>query len=846
MRKESFLLFLLEVGGLSSSLWNYCVYKWALQKGGPFFLFLTSFLGIAILVGMILFAVLTLYTRFMARYTQQDQRDLMHPLLITLTPFLILYLSLLEHFVYLRDIQGVLPLVSVLGIAYLHYSFWERSIKIPSLSADSEQERNAFPHRFSRPKLTSRSVLILSIFLYILYASGVFFPSQPITGDEPHYLLITYSLISDGDINLFNNYRDKDYLRFYPGELESHAHPGKKGHGYEYSNHLPGLPLLLVPSYFIGEKLGSIVPPLARDPTRQQRVLIFTIQAFMGLLAALLGWVFFLFARDFTKNQNAALLSWGVFILTSPLFFYSHLIYPEIPASLLMIAILYNILGVKIQSSSAFLWTGLGIALFPWLGIKYTILSLGLFAITFYIFWKSGRMRGKNLLLFLTPLFVSSGLFLFHLWTLYGNIRPSSLYRGFRPADPGFFLPIFHFDLGEFFRCGLSYLFDQRIGIFPYAPIYLIFIPGIIISVRRKIKNVFPVLGILFLYWGFCSLAYYWGGYCPPGRTLLPVVWIVALFMAEAFTWGKNKGSIIARRGLLFLSFGITFICAKHPEFLYHEELSGSLNPSGVYSKLLTSFSNSIVNFRNVVPSLINKERILWMPMLYWLLALVFVCFLSLKKEDKALPVHSDLKKPVFGVFLLAALFVAYTFFNIHLEHANDFKEKQYTLYFQDDNNFGSELGGFWTRGQRKADILIWTDYCASEIRVKLSSPIPGKAKVRVGKIAQSSTRSRLGYQGKTLVFPSPVGFPWRGGHLYSIGIQEERGFYPYRLDPKVQDNRFLGVFVEIEAEQDKNQNHDPPPVKDISSKITPHMFQLPHSCRRAITGSTRAARIAG
>lgn len=806
MRRKSLLLFLLEVGALASYLWNRCVYDRIAAKGAAPLLFFLTYLGTAVLVGCILYAALVLYTRFMALASQQEQKILWHHQLIALSPLLLLFLSLLEHFVYLRDLQGVLLAVSALGTAYLQYDLWERRIKNSSQDSVLAKQKKAVPQRVFSPQRTSFIVLFLSIFIYTLYASGVIFPAHPMTGDEPHYLLLTHSLISDGDINLSNNYRDKDYLQFYPGELESHARPGKKGPGYEYSKHTPGLSILLIPSYFIGEKLGKIVSHLTRDPIRQPQILILTLHVSMGLFAALVCWIFFLFARDFTKNQNIALLSWFILTTTSPMLFYSHLIYPEIPASLLLIAILYRVFSSRPLSSWTLLWVGLGIALIPWLGVKYIILSVGLFGFVIINFWKSDRMRGKNILLFAVPILLSSGFFLFYLWSLYGNIWPTSIYKGYLSSGPIRSLAIFHLKFSEFFRCGLSYLFDQTVGIFPYSPIYMIFFPGVVLSFVRKKRQALPLLAIFLLYWGFCSSAYYWGGYCPPGRALLPVIFILALFIAGALAWGKNPHSVSIHRGLLFLSLGTAFLCAKDPMLLYHEFLSRFVLLGDAYSNLMNSLSNSVLNPRILVPSLIDKNHILWAPLIFWLLAFVLICFLFLKKEKKVPAPHEEINKPVLAVYILSVLLIAYTFFDIHLGRAYVFKNKPYALYFQDTNNFGQELEGFWTKGREATEILIKADIRASAIHVRLSSPAPGKATIRVGRMKQSAPRGLTEGQEKTLTLSSPVGFPWKGGYLYCIRVKEDRGFHPHRLDSKVQDNRFLGVFVEIAVETDQSQ----------------------------------------
>jgi hypothetical protein len=474
-----------------------------------------------------------------------------------------------------------------------------------------------------------------------------------------------------------------------------------------------------------------------------------------------------------------------------------------------MILILYRILSLKNLSSSAFLWIGLGIAVLPWLGVKYIILSAGLFGFVLINFWKTDRWRGKNIPLFMAPILLSSGFFIFYLWSLYGNIWPSSIYKGYLSSGSSPSLAIFHLKVSEFFRCGLSYLFEQSLGIFPYAPIYMIFFSGVVLSFVRKKRQALPLFGMFLLYWGFCSMAYYWGGYCPPGRTLLPVMFILALFMAGALAWGKNPYSVSIHRVLLFLSLGITFLCARNPKLLYDESLSLFLFQSKIYSNLMNSLSNSVVNLRIHVPSLINKEQFMWTPLIFWLLACVLICFLFLKNWKKAFTTQGNLSKPVIAVSIISTLLIAYTFFNIHLDRAYRFKNKPYELYFQDTNNFGQELEGFWTKGQIASEILMKTDKRASEIRVKLSSPAPGKATTRVGRAKQSALRGRIEGQEKTLIFPSPVGFPWGDGYLYSIRIQEDRGFHPYQLDPRVEDNRFLGVFVEIAVDSDKKKSRD-------------------------------------
>src|SRR5216684_3671559 len=60
-------------------------------------------------------------------------------------------------------------------------------------------------------------------------------------GDEPHYLVITQSLLYDHDLKIENNHARGDYRAYFPGDLAPHV--GARGrNGAVYSIHSPGIP----------------------------------------------------------------------------------------------------------------------------------------------------------------------------------------------------------------------------------------------------------------------------------------------------------------------------------------------------------------------------------------------------------------------------------------------------------------------------------------------------------------------------------------------------------------------------------------------------------------------------
>ena len=67
-------------------------------------------------------------------------------------------------------------------------------------------------------------------------------------GDEPHYLVITQSLLYDGDLRIENNHQQDQYLAYYDGVLK----PDFMRRGVDrqiYSIHAPGVAALVLPAF---------------------------------------------------------------------------------------------------------------------------------------------------------------------------------------------------------------------------------------------------------------------------------------------------------------------------------------------------------------------------------------------------------------------------------------------------------------------------------------------------------------------------------------------------------------------------------------------------------------------
>ena len=348
----------------------------------------------------------------LSRKTGRASKALEPGIVIALSPACLLFLKHLSAAVFLMDIRGYLVPLAAAGTVVL----------LSMLFAENRRPAETARAAPRRPWLW---LFLVSFAANAFFASGLVFPPHPLTGDEPHYLLITKSLIDDGDIDLYNNTVQEDHRRFYPGVMETHAKPGRGGPGTLYSRHLPGLSILLLPFYALADRMESL------------SAFVFIVRLPICLLTALLGAVFFLFALDLTGSRRAATAAWCVFSFSAPVFFYSSLIYPEVPAALIAI-LAFRVLFMRPKAGpAALLLSGAGIGLLPWFSAKYAVLSIVLFILAAAPRLKKFRSSRRELLHLSAAPVVLGLLYLFFLRVDLRPLQPRRrLHRRRGPANP--------------------------------------------------------------------------------------------------------------------------------------------------------------------------------------------------------------------------------------------------------------------------------------------------------------------------------------------------------------------------------------------------------------------------
>ena len=173
-----------------------------------------------------------------------------------------------------------------------------------------------------------------------------------VTGDEPFYLLSTQSLLSDGDLELDDEYRNGEERRFWDGRVPLWKQMAPTADGRLLAPHDPGLSLLVLPAYWAGGLRGA--------------------QRFLAVLWALAAACAAVLARRAGAPPWAAALGAVVVGLGTPGVVYASQVYPEGAAALLVALALLVVSGGRPRP----LLLVVPLVALAWLGVKYVPLAV--------------------------------------------------------------------------------------------------------------------------------------------------------------------------------------------------------------------------------------------------------------------------------------------------------------------------------------------------------------------------------------------------------------------------------------------------------------------------------------
>ncbi len=372
-------------------------------------------------------------------------------------------------------------------------------------------------------------------------------------GDEPHYLVITQSLLHDGDLKIENNHRRGDYHAYFGGALKP-DYLRRGVDGAIYSIHAPGVSALVLPAFAVGGYRGVVI--------------------FLAVLSAWGAALVWRAAFRITGDPAAAWAGWAAVALSAPYCFQAFTVYPDGPAAVLVMTGVYALAFPEVLAGRS--WRpvahGAALALLPWLHTRYAVLA-GVLGVE--IAWRliAGgsaarerrgplrQMRAAPVLSFLLIPVIGAAGWLWSFHAIYGEWNPAAPYGGYTQSSlanaPGGILGL---------------LLDQQFGLLPNAPIYLMSFLGLgaLWHTRRRFASewllvVFPYVMAVACY------HMWWGGHSSPARFVVPV--LLPFGLAAAVQWSRGTPPARAVFGVLLaasLALTAALVCVDRGALVYN------------------------------------------------------------------------------------------------------------------------------------------------------------------------------------------------------------------------------------------------------------------------------------
>ena len=372
-------------------------------------------------------------------------------------------------------------------------------------------------------------------------------------GDEPHYLVITQSLLTDHDLAIENNHARGDYRAYYASPLK----PDYRVTGLDrtiYSIHPIGISVIIAPAFAVAGYRGALV-----------------LVALLTAIAMALQWRWL---RDVTASSGAATVGWLAVASSAAIVLHSFSIYPECAAALaVMVAVGW---GWSAKSPVSLAIQGAALGALPWLSTKYAPMSGVLLLLITARTWQTRKTQATDsgaeasppqstrattdLLVLVAPYALSCVCWLAWFWWLWGTPSPTAPYGASHQMSL------------DSLKAGFPGLFaDQEYGVFTTAPALALSAIGWWRLWRRDSEGrwlvAFTALPLLSLAAVTGAFALWWGGSAPPGRELvaaLPLLGIPIAWLWKDTAARPAQRAVIETLILVGIVITATFVLARN------------------------------------------------------------------------------------------------------------------------------------------------------------------------------------------------------------------------------------------------------------------------------------------
>jgi len=343
-----------------------------------------------------------------------------------------------------------------------------------------------------------------------------------ITGDEPHYLSVTSTLIRHQSIYVDDFFLDDTpdpnlkFLNSLYSDYEKNCFP-PIWHGIKTTDnkcaphHNLGLSFLLIPSYFFGGILGSLTT--------------------MILISSFTAIIFFRFVRKIT-NEKISFVTTLLLIFGTIFFSFYHSIYPEPVAALLLISVFYIFFSERI-STFRYLSIGMLVGLLPF--FKFSFIVPAVIVILFFVIFSLKDRQYRKAISIAIPFLLVLGVFFFHASLIYEDTsrgvggqletRGTSLLENIFDRSETF--------LDKLFQGLASNLFSRNYGLLIFSPLLMLSIFGTKLTWTAN-KRIALLSFVLIITWVIShSLIFpFAAGWTLPSRYLVFLIPIMGIWLA--------------------------------------------------------------------------------------------------------------------------------------------------------------------------------------------------------------------------------------------------------------------------------------------------------------------------
>jgi hypothetical protein len=255
-------------------------------------------------------------------------------------------------------------------------------------------------------------------------------------------------------------------------------------------------------------------------------------------------------------------MAWAGAALSVPFVFHSFAIFPDGPASVLVLV------GVRALAIAAaeehprsrdWVLAGAALACLPWMHTRYAILA-GVLGVAICLTLVRRTPRGlRACALFLALPFVSAAGWFWYFWSIYGTPSPSAPYGGYTQSAIANLLP------------GVTgLLVDSQFGLLATAPVLAWSLVGLakgafgrgVEAARRAGRLTSFALAALCLVYIAAAGSYrmWWGGASAPARFVVPLVLPLGVALAIAWTTARSYAARALMVGAVTVGLWLTIV----------------------------------------------------------------------------------------------------------------------------------------------------------------------------------------------------------------------------------------------------------------------------------------------